>query len=67
MYELKSCLKDAYTLCVDCDNTECVFCGQKSADCPKWKCDRPTECMYDCDHCGFIDHYIKEMRRQKNE
>lgn len=42
-------------LCVDCDDTKCVFVGKKEADCPKWICDRPDQAAYHCDRCAFID------------
>ena len=54
------------TLCVDCDNTNCVFQGEKKSDCPKWCCDRPDYAKLDCDHCGFIDKFIEDMREMYN-
>ena len=38
-YEINECKRN--NLCVDCDNTRCIFQGKKASDCPKWKCDRP--------------------------
>ena len=48
--------------CYDCDNERCAFHGDKEADCPKYHCDRPKEHQLDCDHCGFIDGFIRDMR-----
>lgn len=45
--------------CYDCTNTSCTGHGDKGADCPKWRCDEPG---MDCERCGFIDRYIREMR-----
>lgn len=52
------------TTCYDCDNQACWHHGKKEADCPKWKCDRPQELMYQCDRCSFIDRYIEEERKR---
>lgn len=54
------------TPCIDCDNTNCVFQGKKESDCPKWHCDRPDYAKLDCDHCGFIDKFIEDMREMYN-
>ena len=48
-------------LCVDCDNEECLHCGDISADCPKYHCD--NDIMLDCNHCEFIRNYQKEYRK----
>lgn len=48
-------------LCVDCDNEECLHCGDISADCPKYHCD--NDIMLDCNHCEFIKNYQKEYRK----
>ena len=50
--------------CYDCDNERCAFHGDKGADCPKYHCDRPKEHQLDCDHCGFIDGFIEDMRKE---
>ena len=55
------------TLCVDCDNTNCVFQGEKRSDCPKWRCDRPDYANLDCDNCAFIDRFIEDMREMYNK
>lgn len=47
-------------LCVDCDDTECMYYGQTMADCPKYGCDNYR--LYDCKNCDFIKQYQKEMR-----
>ena len=52
------------TACVDCDNTECWHHGKKESDCPKWRCDRPKEYAYDCEHCAFIDKIIEQIRQK---
>jgi hypothetical protein len=49
-------------LCVDCDNTECLHCGDTMADCPKYGCDNNKQ--DDCEHCDFIKQYQTEMREQ---
>lgn len=53
--------------CVDCDNTHCWFRGKKESDCPKYRCDRPKESQYDCEHCEFIDGFINDMRKGGGE
>ena len=50
--------------CYDCDNIRCGFQGQKEADCPKYRCDRPDILAYDCEHCAFIDNFIEDMRKE---
>lgn len=50
--------------CYDCDNTKCWHCGKKEADCPKYHCDRSNEMMLDCEHCEFIDKYLKGMKEE---
>ena len=50
--------------CYDCDNERCAFHGDKEADCPKYRCDRPEEHLLDCEHCGFIDGFIRDMREE---
>ena len=47
--------------CFDCDNDQCGHHGSKEADCPKYHCDNPNG-LSNCDHCEFIDGFIKEMR-----
>ena len=52
--------------CYDCDDKKCGHHGDKGADCPKYHCD--YEPKYDCDHCAFINNFIrKERERYKNE
>ena len=53
--------------CRDCTNTHCYLHGDVSADCPKYKCDRPDEYKYACDKCEFIDRYIKDVYYNKGE
>ena len=54
--------------CVDCDDTECSGRGKKESDCPRYRCfsveekKKMGEIPYDCDHCAFIDQYIKSLR-----
>lgn len=60
MSEIHLC--ERQNLCVDCDDTQCAFQGKLRADCPKFRCDRPEEFRLDCKSCGYIKHYIKEMR-----
>ena len=62
MLTLTECTRQ--NTCFDCDNQECIFVGKKESDCPKYRCDRPDESFRDCEHCGFIDGFIEEMRRQ---
>lgn len=50
------------TTCYDCDDEKCSNAGDKMADCPKYHCDNPNG-TDDCDHCAFIDGFIKEMRK----
>ena len=59
--QMKGCIRD--NLCVDCDNDRCIFQGKKESDCPKWRCDKGT----DCEHCEFIDEFISKMRKEENE
>ena len=49
--------------CYDCTEESCSHHGKKEADCPKYHCDRPDEFKHDCEHCGFIDHFIQDMRQ----
>ena len=58
--DIKIC--DRQNTCFDCDDTSCPRCGYKGADCPKYyQCDNPNG-LNNCDHCEFIDGFIKEMR-----
>ena len=61
MLSVGECKKDIP--CVDCDEAKCIFHGKKEANCPKYHCDRPDPHKYECQRCGFIDHFIEEMRR----
>ena len=61
--QMKECTRD--NLCVDCDNDHCIFQGKKESDCPKWRCDMPKGT--ECERCEFIDEFILEMRKGKNE
>ena len=61
--EINECTRD--NLCVDCDDDRCIFQAKKESDCPKWRCDMPKG--IDCEHCEFIDEFISEMRKGKNE
>ena len=45
--------------CFQCDNTSCIFQGKKEAECPKYHCDRPDGEYYDCEHCDFINEFLK--------
>ena len=53
--------------CYDCDNESCWHHGDKGADCPKYRCDRPKEHMLDCEHCAFIDRFIDDMRAEQRK
>ena len=61
MLKLSECNRQ--NLCVDCDNTKCLHHGKMIADCPRYRCDRPKEFQYDCEHCEFIDGFIEDMRK----
>lgn len=60
--EISECTRQ--NACYDCDNIHCGFQGQKSADCPKYRCDREGMFAYDCDRCAFVDRYIEDMRKE---
>ena len=49
------------TTCYDCTEESCLHHGDKEADCPKYHCDNAV--ILDCEHCGFIDHFIEDMRQ----
>ena len=59
--QIRTCSKRD-TTCYDCTDRECLHAGDKGADCPQYHCvnDRPG----DCEHCSYIDGYIRIMRRQ---
>ena len=46
------------TTCYDCTEESCWHHGDKGADCPKVDCRE-----MDCEHCGFIDSFIQDMRQ----
>lgn len=48
------------SLCVDCSYDKCTRHGDPGADCPKYRCDNPSN---DCETCQFIKEYQKEMRK----
>ena len=48
--------------CYDCDDEKCRRKGDKGQDCPKYTCDNPKG-LYNCDHCRFINKFIKDMRK----
>lgn len=50
--------------CYDCDDKKCSGHGDKEADCPKYRCDRPNGFEYKCEKCAFIDRYIEAMRKE---
>lgn len=51
------------TTCYDCDNKKCYHHGDKGADCPKYHCD--NDILQDCEHCDFIESYIRVIRNDK--
>ena len=61
MYSLSECKRD--NLCVDCDNTGCLHCGNLHSDCPKYYCD--NKIPHDCEHCEFMTSYFAEYRKSK--
>ena len=50
--------------CIDCDDTECWHNGKKSADCPKYRCDREGEGYLNCDNCALVDRIVDNMRKR---
>ena len=58
--QMSICERDI--LCVDCDNNACWFAGKTISDCPKYKCDRPSHLVEQCDNCTFIKKFQKEQR-----
>lgn len=60
MITLTECIRQ--NTCYDCDNERCAFHGDKEADCPKYHCDNAV--LLDCDHCSFIDGFIRDMRKE---
>lgn len=62
MTEIHLC--ERQSLCVDCDNIRCTHQGKIGADCPKYHCDRPEDFRLQCETCGFIKKYVKEMRAE---
>ena len=58
MVRITDCTRQ--TTCYDCNNEECVFHGDRQADCPKYVCDRDL----DCENCEFIRWFIEEERRR---
>ena len=49
--------------CYDCTDPYCAHHGDKGADCPKYRCDRPEPFTLDCEHCAFVDRHIEDERR----
>lgn len=50
-------------LCIDCDDTHCVFAGSEVADCPRYPtCDLLRYHEMDCYKCGWNKRYIEKMR-----
>lgn len=58
MIKITDCTRK--TTCYDCDNEQCIYYGDLTADCPKWVCDNNL----DCENCEFIDWFIEEERRR---
>ena len=52
--DIRKC--DRNNMCYECDNTDCMNCGQKSSDCPKMECDNPNG-LFNCDDCSFFSEY----------
>lgn len=50
------------TLCLDCDNPDCLRAGDIEQDCPKYSCDNAVK--YDCENCEFMKKYQEHMRAQ---
>ena len=50
--------------CFDCADTDCLHQGKKSADCPKYVCDRPGHGFFNCENCAFVDRIIKDEREK---
>ena len=50
--------------CYDCNDDKCHHVGDKGADCPKYRCNRPGLLCLDCNHCAFVDNYIEYMREE---
>lgn len=59
MFKIATC-KRRDILCTDCGEASCAHAGDKGADCPKYNCDNPVP--NDCNHCKYIDNYIRIMR-----
>jgi len=47
--------------CRDCTDSECVNSGDIYSDCPKYRCNRVGDGFMNCEHCAFVDHYIKDV------
>lgn len=62
MLNMSTCTHHTPTLCTDCDKSDCIYAGKKSADCPKFNCDNIIP--HDCDNCSFIADYIRIMRNE---
>ncbi len=58
--EIKECTRDNF--CFECDNKNCVFCGDIGAECPKYKCDMPEPMRYECEKCPWIRNYINKLK-----
>jgi hypothetical protein len=66
MLEMNECIEDK--LCVDCEDTNCIFAKKIISDCPKYYCDREEDDYEDCETCEFIKEFQKyERERLKNE
>ena len=63
MLKPSECTRDNF--CYECTNIKCVLHGKKESDCPKYSCDMPEIVQYNCEHCPFIDRYIKKVRKEK--
>lgn len=64
MLDVKISVCNQKNTCFDCDNTDCWHQGKKSADCPKYTCDRQGVGFLNCEHCAFVDRIIKDERER---